>query len=92
MCGNIVIALLLALSGPNPPATSAAMLKQQARNEFEMMRYRRAADLAREATEADSNDAEAWYLRGWHLHFLTVATCPLSGQTRATSDSVLNFI
>jgi hypothetical protein len=68
------------------------MLKQQSRKEFGLGRYRRAIDFARQATEADPTDAEAWYLRGWSLHYLCFDSRPLSGQTRATTDSVISFL
>jgi len=69
-----------------------AMLKQQSRKEFTLGRYRQAIEYARQATEADPTDAEAWYLRGWALHYLCFDSRPLSGKTRATTDSVLSFL
>jgi tetratricopeptide (TPR) repeat protein len=75
-------------SGP----VSEAMLKQQSRREFGRGRYHQAIEFARQATEADPTDAEAWYLRGWSMHYLCFDSRPLSGQTRATTDSVLSFL
>jgi hypothetical protein len=69
-----------------------AMLKQQSRKEFNLGRYRQAIEYARQATEADPTDAEAWYLRGWSLHYLCFDSRPLSGLTRATTDSVISFL
>ncbi len=90
--GNVLVFSLVAFTSAWSATASEAMLKQQSRKEFSLGRYRRAIDFARQATEADPTDAEAWYLCGWALHYLCFDSRPLSGQTRATTDSVISFL
>jgi tetratricopeptide (TPR) repeat protein len=89
---KVLVFSLVALSSAWSMAATSAMLKQQSRKEFKLGRYRQAIEFARQATEADPTDAEAWYLRGWSLHYLCFDSRPLSGQTRATSDSIISFL
>jgi len=67
-------------------------LKQQAKAAYEQMLYPKAQALARQATEANPDDAEAWFLLGWYTHYRSYDSRPLSGFTRATSDSILRFL
>ncbi len=66
--------------------------KQLAKVAYKQMLYRRAQALARQATEANPDDGEAWFLLGWYTHYLCYDSRPLSGFTRATSDSILAFL
>jgi tetratricopeptide (TPR) repeat protein len=88
---SVHITLALALLFAAPLAADTLSLKQQAKNKYELKRYPRALVLARQATEANPNDAEAWFLRGWYSHYMCYDTRPLSGFSRATSDSTLSF-
>ena len=90
--GNVLVFSLVAFTSAWSATASEAMLKQQSRKEFKLGRHRRAIEFARQATEAEPTDAEAWYLRGWSLFYLRFDSRPLSGATRATSDSILNFL
>ena len=89
---KVLVFSLVAFTSAWSATATEAMLKQQARKEFKLGRYRKAIEFARQATETDPTDAEAWYLRGWSLHYLCFDSRPLSGQTRATSDSIVSFL
>jgi tetratricopeptide (TPR) repeat protein len=90
--GSTLSALALALLFAAPLSADTLSLKQQAKNAYEIKRYGEAFALAGKATEANPNDAEAWYLRGWYGHYRCWDTRPLSGYSRATSDSILIFL
>ena len=67
-------------------------LKDRAKAEYDRMHYPRAQALARQATVENPGDAEAWFLLGWYTHYRCYDSRPLSGFTRATSDSTLRFL
>jgi len=88
--GAILCAILMVVA-----ATAEAQvqdLKQQAKAAYENMLYPKAQTLARQATEANPKDAEAWFLLGWYSHYRCYDSRPLSGFTRATSDSTLGYL
>ncbi len=82
---------MLALLGASMPAVGQD-LKQQAKVAHEQMLYPKAQALARQAAQSDPHDAEAWFLLGWYTHYRCYDSRPLSGFTRATSDSILMFL
>ena len=84
--------MALTLLAAAPVAADPSILKLQAESAFVRMRYPTAQALARQATEQDPNDAEAWFLRGWYSHYRCYDSRPLSGFSRATSDSTLSFL
>jgi len=87
----IPIGLALALLFSAGLAADTLSLKQRAKHAYELKKYPAAQALARQATEANPNDAEAWFLLGWYTHYRCYDTRPLSGYSRATSDSILTF-
>lgn len=89
---SIVVAMALTLLAAAPLAADTTSLKQQAESAFARMRYPTAQALARQATEQNPNDAEAWFLLGWYSHYRCYDSRPLSGMTRATSDSTLKYL
>jgi tetratricopeptide (TPR) repeat protein len=89
---SILAATALTLLTAAPLAADTLSLKQQARTEYERMRYPKAQALARQATEENPDDAEAWFLLGWCTHYRCYDSRPLSGFSRATSDSTLDFL
>ncbi len=90
--GSILVGLVLAVFFATSLVADTLSLKQQAKNAFGLKRYGEAFALAGRATEANPKDAEAWYLRGWYGHYRCWDTRPLSGYSRATSDSILSFL
>jgi hypothetical protein len=82
-----ILMVVAALAG-----AQAQDLKQRAKEAYEKMHYTKAQALARQATAANPNDAESWFLLGWYTHYRCYDSRPLSGFTRATSDSILRFL
>jgi len=89
---SILAALTLSLLFATPSVADTLSLKQQAKNAYELKRYPQALALARQATESNPGDAEAWFLRGWYNHYMCYDTRPLPGFSQKTSDSTLRFL
>ncbi len=69
---------------------SAQDFKALASKEIDAENYASAVRYLERAVASDSNDAEAWYLLGHSLHWLSYDSAPLPGFDQPTSDRILD--